>query len=88
MPDRQTEKLPFRGIEVMEVNQINLDSSRAGIGSLLDPAGHANAAIGRLDGCVDLYQVEQAKAAPTGRLSASLGARITLCRANTGRLAS
>ena len=44
--DRQTEKLPFRVIEVMNVNQINLDSSRAGIGSLLDPAGHANAAVG------------------------------------------
>jgi hypothetical protein len=88
MPDRQTEKLPFRVIEVMYVNQINLDSSRAGIGSLLDPAGHANAAVGRLDGCVGLYQVEQAKAAPTGCLSASFHAKIPLCRANTGRLAS
>jgi hypothetical protein len=88
MPDRQTEKLPFRVIEVMNVNQINLDSSRAGIGSLLDPAGHANAAVGRLDGCVDLYQVEQAKAAPTGCLSTTFHAKISLCRANTGRLAS
>ena len=70
------------------MNQVNLDSSRAGIGSLLDPAGHANAAFGRLDGCVDLYQVEQAKAAPTGCLYTSLHAKITLCRANTGRLAS
>jgi hypothetical protein len=88
MPDRQTEKLPFRGIEVMEVNQINLDSSEAGIGSLLDPAGQGNAASGRLDGCVDLYQVEPAEAAPMGCLSTSLRAKITLCRANTGRLAS
>jgi hypothetical protein len=88
MPDRQTEKLPFRVIEVMYVNQINLDSSRAGIGSLLDPAGHANAAVGRLDGCVDLYQVEQAKAAPTGCLSTTFHGKISLCRANTGRLAS
>ena len=75
-------------IEVMDVNQINLDSSRAGIGSLLDPAGQGNAASGRLDGCVDLYQVEPAEAAPTGCMSASLGARITLCRANIWRLAS
>jgi hypothetical protein len=88
MPDRHTEKLPFRVIEVMNVNQINLESSRAGIGSLLDPAGHANAAVGRLDGCVDLYQVEQAKAAPTGCLSTTFHAKISLCRANTGRLAS
>ena len=75
-------------IEVMYVNQINLDSSRAGIGSLLDPAGHANAAVGRLDGCVDLYQVEPAKAAPTGCPSTSFHAKISLCRADTGRLAS
>ena len=88
MPDRQTEKLPFRVIEVMYVNQINLDSSRAGIGSLLDPAGNANAAVGRLDGCLDLYQVEPGEASPTGCLSTSLRAKITLCRANTGRLAS
>jgi hypothetical protein len=88
MPDRQTEKLPFRVIEVMYVNQINLHSSRAGIDSLLDPAGHANAAVGRLDGCVDLYQVEPAKAAPTGYLSTTFHAKISLCRANTGRLAS
>ena len=88
MPDRQTEKLPFRVIEVMNVNQVNLDRSRAGIGSLLDPAGQWNAASGRLDGCVDLYQVEPAKAAPTGCPSTSLRAKITLCRANTGRLAS
>jgi hypothetical protein len=88
MPDRQTEKLPFRGTEVMEVNQINLDSSRAGIDSLLDPTANGNAASGRLDGCVDLYQVEPAKAAPTGCPSTSLGTKITLCRANTGRLAS
>ena len=74
-------------IEVMNVNQINLDSSRAGIGSLLDLAGQGNAAIGRLDGCVDLYQVEPPEAAPTGCLSTSLRAKITLCRANTGRLA-
>ena len=75
-------------IEVMNVNQINLDSSRAEIGSLLDPAGHGNAAIGRLDGCVDLYQVHAAPPAPTGCLSTSLRVKITLCRANTGRLAS
>lgn len=72
----------------MNVNQINLDSSRAGIGSLLDPAGQGSAAIGRLAGCVDLCQVEQAKAGPTGCLSTSSRAKITLCRANTGRLAS
>ena len=88
MPDRQTEKLPFRGIEVMDVNQIILDSSRAGIGDLLDPAGQGNAASARLDGRVDLYQVEPAKAAPTGCSSTSLSAKIRLCRANTGRLAS
>ena len=75
-------------IEVMNVNQINLDSSRVGIGGLLDRAGQGNAAIGGLDGCVDLYQVEPAKAAPTGGLSTGLRAKITLCRANTGRLAS
>jgi hypothetical protein len=75
-------------IEVMNMNQINLDSSRAGIDSLLDPAGHANAASGRLDGRVNLYQVEPSKAAPTGCPSTSLRAKITLCRANTGRLAS
>ena len=86
--DRQTEKLPFRVIEVMNVNQVNLDSSRAGIGNLLDPAGQGNAASGRLDEWVDLYQVEQAEAAPTGCLSTSLRAKITLCRSNTGRLAS
>jgi hypothetical protein len=74
-------------IEVMNVNQINLDNLRAGIGSLLDPTGQGNAAIGRLDGCVDLYQVEQAKAAPTG-LRTSLRAKITLCRTTAGRLAS
>jgi len=88
MPDRQTEKLPFRGIEVMNVNQINLDISRAGIDSLLDPAGQGNAASGRLDGCVDLYPVEPAEAAPTGCLSTSLRAKITLCRTTAGRLAS
>jgi hypothetical protein len=86
--DRQTEKLPFRGIEVMNVNQINLDSSRAGIGSFLDPGGQGSAAIGRLDGCVDLCQVEQAKAGPTGCLSTSSRAKSTLCRANTWRVAS
>jgi hypothetical protein len=75
-------------IEVMYVNQVSLDSSRAVIGSLLDPAGQGNAAVGRLDGCVDLYRVEQAKAAPTGCPSTSLRAKISLCRANTGRLAS
>jgi hypothetical protein len=75
-------------IEVMNVNQINLDSSRAGIGSLSGPAGQGNAAVGRLDGCVDLYQVEPAEAAPTGCLATSLRAKITLCGANTGRLAS
>jgi hypothetical protein len=75
-------------IEVMNVNQINLDSSRAGIGSWLDPAGQGNAAIGRLDGCVDLYQVHGAPAAPTGCLSASVRATIMFCRASTGRLAS
>jgi len=75
-------------IEVMYVNQINLDSPPAGIGSLLDPAGHPNAAVGRLDGCVDLYQVEQAKASPTDCLSTTFHAKIPLCRANTGRLAS
>jgi len=88
MPDRQTEKLPFRVIEVMNVNQINMDGSRAGIGSSFDPAGHANAAVGRLDGCVDLYQVEQAKAGPTGCPSTSSRAKSTLCPVNTGRLAS
>ena len=72
----------------MNVNQINLDSSRAGIGSLFDPAGQGNDPSDRLDGCVDLYQVEPAKAAPTGGLSTGLRAKITLCRANTGRLAS
>jgi hypothetical protein len=55
---------------------------------LLDPARQGNAAIGRLDGCIDLYQVEPAEAAPTGCSSTSLRAKITLCRANTGRLAS
>jgi hypothetical protein len=75
-------------IEVMNVNQINLDSSPAGIGSLFDPAGQGNAAIGRLDGCVDLYQVEQAKAASTGCLATGLRAKITLCRADAGRVAS
>jgi len=74
-------------IEVMNVNQINLDSSRAGIGSLFDPAGHGNAASGRLDGCVDLYQVEQAKAAPTGCLATGLRVETTFYR-DTGRLAS
>jgi len=88
MPDRQTEKLPFRVIEVMYVNQINLDSSRVGIGGLLDRAGQGNAAIGRLDGCIELYQVEPAEAAPRGCLSTSSRAKITLCRTNTGRLAS
>ena len=88
MPDRQTEKLPFRVIEVMNVNQINLDSSLVGVGGSLDPAGHGNAAVGRLAGCVDLYQVEPAKAAPTGCLDTGLRAKITFCRANTGRLAS
>jgi hypothetical protein len=88
MPDRQTENLPFRVIEVMNVNQINLGNSRAGIGSLLDPAGQANDAIGRLDGCVDLYQVEQAKAAPTGCPSTSLRAKITLRPVDTGWLVS
>ena len=48
----RTEKLPFRVIEVMNVNQINPDRSRAGIGSLFDPAGQGEAAIRRLDGCV------------------------------------
>ena len=72
----------------MYVNQINLDSPPAGIGSLLDPAGRANAAVCRLDGCVGLYQVEPAEAAPTGCLYTSFHAKITLCRANTGRLAS
>jgi hypothetical protein len=80
--------LSFRVIEVMNVNQVNLDSSRAVIGSLLDPAGQGNAAVGRLDGCVDRYQVEQAKAPPTGCLSTTFHAKISLCRANTGRLAS
>jgi len=75
-------------IEVMYVNQINLDISRAGIGSLFDSAGQGNAASGRLDGCVDLYQVEPAEASPTGCLSTSLRAKITLCRANAGRVAS
>ena len=88
MPDRQIWRLPFRVIEVMNVNQINLDSSLVGVGGSLDPAGHGNAAVGRLAGCVDLYQVEPAKAAPTGCLSTSLRATITLCRANSGRLAS
>ena len=88
MPDRQTWRLPFRVIEVMNVNQINLHSPLVGIGGPFDPAGQGNAAIGRLDGCVDLYQVKQAKAAPTGCLSTSLRAKITLCRANTWRLAS
>jgi hypothetical protein len=88
MPDRQTEKLPFRVIEVMNMNQINLDSSRAGIGSLLDPAGHGNAASDRLAGCGDLYQVEQAKAAPTGCLATNFHAKITLRPIDTGRLAS
>jgi len=86
--DRQTWKLAFRVIEVMDVNQFNLDSSQAGIGSLFDLAGQGNAASGRLDECIDLYQVEPAKAAPTGCSSTSLRAKITLCRANTGRLAS
>jgi hypothetical protein len=72
----------------MNVNQINPDSSRAGIGSFLDPGGQGNAARGRLDGCVDLYQVHAARPAPTGCLSTSSRAKITLCRANTGRLAS
>ena len=75
-------------IEVMYVNQINLDISRAGIGSLFDSAGQGNAAVGRLDGCVDLYQVEPAEAAPTGCPSTSSRAKSTLCRANSGRLAS
>jgi hypothetical protein len=75
-------------IEVMNVNQNDPASAEAEISSLSDPAGQGNATIGRLDGCVDLYQVEQAKAAPTGCLSTSLRAKITLCRANTGRLAS
>jgi hypothetical protein len=88
MPDRQTWKLPFRVIEVMNVNQINLDNLRAGIGSLLDPAGQGNAAVGRLAGWVDLYQVEQAEAVPTGCLATGLRAKITLRRAGTGRLAS
>ena len=70
------------------MNQINLDSCRAGIGSLSDPAGQGNAAIGRLAGCGDLYQVEQAEAARGGCLSTNLRAKITLCRAGTGRLAS
>ena len=88
MPDRQTEKLPFRVIEVMNVNQNDPASAGAEISSLSDPAGQGNAASGRLDGCVDLHQVEPAEAAPTGCLSTSLRAKITLCRANTGRLAS
>ena len=88
MPDRQTEKLPFRVIEVMNVNQINLDSSLVGVGGSFDPAGQGNAAIGRLDGCIELYQVEPAEAAPRGCLSTSSRAKITFCRANTGRLAS
>jgi hypothetical protein len=64
-------------IEVMNVNQINLDR-----------AGHGNAASGRLAGWVDLHQVEPAKAAPTGCLATGLRAKITLCRIDTGRLAS
>ena len=68
----------------MEVNQINLDSSRAGIGSLLDPAGQANAASGRLDGCVDLYQVEPAEAAPTGCLSTTCVPRSRSARPTPG----
>jgi hypothetical protein len=89
MPDRQTEKLPFRVIEVMYVNQI-----KSGLllpswdRQLVRPAGQGNAGIGRLDGCVDLYQVHAALPAPTGCLSISLRVKITLCRANTGRLAS
>jgi hypothetical protein len=88
MFDRQTWKLPFRVIEVMNVNQINLHSSRAGIGSLLDPAGHGNTVSDRLAGCVELFQGEPAEAAPTGWLSSSFHAKIMLCRANTRRLAS
>jgi hypothetical protein len=48
-------------VEVMNVNQIYLDSSRVAIGSLLDPAGQRNAAVGRLAGCVDLYRVSRPK---------------------------
>jgi hypothetical protein len=88
MPDRQTEKLPFRMIEVVNVNQNDPASEEAEISSLSDPALLEDAAIRRLDGCIDLYQVEQAKAAPTGCPSTRLRAKITLCGANTGRLAS
>ena len=75
-------------IEVMNVNQNDPASSEAEISSLSDPAVREDAAIGRLDGCVDLYQVEPSKAGPTGCLSTSSRVKITLCRANTGRLAS
>jgi hypothetical protein len=80
--------LPFRVIEVMNVNQNDPASAEAEISSLSGPAGHGNATIGRPDGCVDLYQVHAALPAPTGCLSTSLRAKITFCRPSTGRLAS
>jgi hypothetical protein len=87
MPDRQIWKLPFRLVEVMNMRQ-NQTRWQAEISSLSDPAVRSDAAIGRLDGCAGLYQVEPAKAAPTGGLAISLGAEITCCRDNTGQLAS
>lgn len=72
----------------MNVNQNDPASTEAEISSLSNPAGQGSATSGRLDGCVHLYQLEPSKAAPTGCLSTTLHAKITLCRANTGRLAS
>jgi hypothetical protein len=88
MLDRQIWKFPFRVIEVMNVNQINPDSRLVGVSGSFDAAGQGTVGIGRLARWVDLYQVEQAEAAPKGCLSTGLRAKITFCRANTGWLAS
>jgi hypothetical protein len=88
MPDRQSWRLPFRLVEVMNMTQNDPASWQAEISSLSDPAARRDAAIGRLDACVGRYQVRPAQAAPTYGLAVSLGAEITFCRDDTGRLAS
>ena len=87
MPDRQTWRLPFRVVEVMNMRQ-NQTSWQAEISSLSAPAVRRDAAISRLTGCVGRYQVEPAKAAPTGDLATSSGAEIRFCPDITGLLVS
>jgi hypothetical protein len=88
MLDRQRSRSPFRVVEVMNVNQVNPDSSPAESDSLFDLAGREDAAISRLEGRVDDWLgLQSAKVAVNGSTLAGSRAELAV-RPDTRHLAT